>query len=139
MHLTRRNLLFGLGAAAAATAAAPVLLTAEPLLGSAATKAAARSTTPEGLILLSRNENAYGPFASVQQAMRDSLVRANRYTFGPDYSALVDRITRLHGVDRARRDTLKKNGFDPSATFFFFSQKIFFWPSPSWALGHYRA
>ena len=100
MHLTRRNLLFGLGAAAAATAAAPVLLTTEPLLGSAATKAAARSTTPEGLILLSRNENAYGPFASVQQAMRDSLVRANRYTFAPDYSALVDRITRLHGVDR---------------------------------------
>ena len=40
MHLTRRNLLFGLGAAAAATAAAPVLVTSETLLGSAAAKAA---------------------------------------------------------------------------------------------------
>jgi histidinol-phosphate aminotransferase len=97
MKLTRRNLLFGLGAAAAA----PVLAPAEPLLVSAAARAAAsRSTTPAGLILLSRNENPYGPFPTTQQAMRDALNRANRYTFPPDYSALVDRITNLHGVDR---------------------------------------
>lgn len=94
---SRRNLLFGMGAAAAAAATSSSALAYPRRWLDADTKAAA-TTTAEGVILLSRNENAYGPFASVQQAMRQSLGRANRYTFPPDYAALIDRVSKLHGV-----------------------------------------
>ncbi len=99
-EFSRRNLLFGMGAAAAAAAtASPALAYPQRLLAGLDGKAAA-TTTVDGVILLSRNENAYGPFASVQDAMRQSLGRANRYTFPPDYAALIDRISRLHGVQQ---------------------------------------
>lgn len=98
-NLSRRNLLFGMGAAAAAAAANPALALPQRLLRSN-TKASAATTTVDGIILLSRNENAYGPFPSVQQAMRDSLARANRYMFPTDYAALTDRVCKLHSTDQ---------------------------------------
>src|SRR5205085_11432760 len=97
---SRRNLLFGMGAAAAAAATStPALAYPERWLALRDSKAAA-TTTPDGVILLSRNENAYGPFASVQDAMRQSLGRANRYTFPPDYAALTGRVSKLHDVQQ---------------------------------------
>lgn len=96
---SRRNLLVGMGAAAAA-GAAPALASPARWLALDTKSAAATTTTPAGVILLSRNENPYGPFASVQLAMRDSLHRANRYTFPPDYASLVDRVSKLHGVQK---------------------------------------
>ena len=96
---SRRNLLFGMGAAAAAAAtSSSALAYPRRWLAEADTKAA--TTTVEGVILLSRNENAYGPFASVQQAMRQSLGRANRYTFPPDYAGLIDGVSKLHSVEK---------------------------------------
>ncbi|HKD91799.1 MAG TPA: aminotransferase class I/II-fold pyridoxal phosphate-dependent enzyme [Terriglobales bacterium] len=98
---SRRNLLTGMGAAAAAAVSTPALALPnrwfEPADSSAKTAA---TTTPEGVILLSRNENAYGPFASVQDAMRQALGRANRYTFPPDYAALIDGVSKLHSVQK---------------------------------------
>lgn len=96
MAVTRRNLLFRVGTAAVATAALPHLT--EGFLQAAATPAPARAEN--GLILLSRNENPYGPFPSVQQAMQDALKRANRYPFEPDFDSLVERIARLHGTSK---------------------------------------
>lgn len=91
MPLTRRNVLRGLSVAALS---GPAL----PQLTEAFFQAAALPAPHEDFILLSRNENPYGPFPSVQQAMRDALGRANRYVFQPDYQNLVERIARLHGV-----------------------------------------
>jgi histidinol-phosphate aminotransferase len=95
MPIARRNLLFGVGTAAVATAALPHLT--EAFLQAAATPA---SPGGENFILLSRNENPYGPFPSVQQAMQDALKRANRYPFEPDYDGLVERIARVHGASK---------------------------------------
>lgn len=95
MPLTRRNILFGMGTAAAATVVLPQLTEA---FFQASTAPAAPSE--KELILLSRNENPYGPFPSVQQAMQDALKRANRYPFEPDYDDLVDCIARLHAVSK---------------------------------------
>ncbi len=94
MAITRRNILFGAGAAAVAT-------TAFPQLTEAFFQASALPRTAslkKDLILLSRNENPYGPFPSVQRAMQDALKRANRYIFEPDYMGMVERIARLHAV-----------------------------------------
>jgi len=93
MAITRRGVLFRIGAAATAAATLPQLT--EAFFQSST----APATPADGeLILLSRNENPYGAFPSVQQAMQEALRRANRYPFPPDYSGLVERIGRLHGV-----------------------------------------
>lgn len=94
MSITRRNILFGIGTAAAATLALPQIT--EAFLQTAASSA----ISDKNLILLSRNENPYGPFPSVQQAMQDALKRANRYPFEPDYDGLVERLGGLHGASK---------------------------------------
>lgn len=95
MAITRRNVLFGIGTAALASVARPQLTEA---FFQASTAPAVLSE--KELILLSRNENPYGAFASVQQAMQDALKKANRYPFEPDYDGLVERIAQLHGVKK---------------------------------------
>ncbi len=94
MAVTRRRLLFGIGTAAAATTLLPQLTEAF----FQASTSGPSAVSEKDLILLSRNENPYGPFASVLPAMQEALKRANRYPFEPDYQGLVERIARLHGV-----------------------------------------
>src|SRR5690348_6429378 len=93
MAISRRNVLLGIGTAAAATFALPQLT-------EAFFQASSAPPSEKELILLSRNENPYGPFPSVQQAMQDALRRANRYPFEPDYDGMVERIAKLHGVTK---------------------------------------
>lgn len=89
MPLTRREILLSMGATAVAAAAPAFALPQAmgPSGGSAA-----------GAVLLNRNENPYGTFPSVHQAMIECCDRANRYAFPADVHALVQRIARLHGV-----------------------------------------
>ncbi|MBV8206614.1 MAG: aminotransferase class I/II-fold pyridoxal phosphate-dependent enzyme [Acidobacteria bacterium] len=93
---SRRNLLVGMGAAAASPAFASPARWLAP--HDAKRAAVAATTTADGMILLSRNENPYGPLPSAHEAMRDALVHANRYSFPPDYAALVGCISKLHAV-----------------------------------------
>src|SRR5262249_53190776 len=88
--LSRRSFFktAGLGAAVAATASFPadLLSWAEP----------PRAPQPGGPILLTSNENAYGPFPSVL-ALENPFLDVNRY---PDrsYDGLLDRLAALHKV-----------------------------------------
>ena len=92
MTLTRRDLLLSVGATAVAAAAAPAL--------SFAQTAASDRGSSAGAVLLNRNENPYGTFPSVHQAMVECCDRANRYAFPADVHALVDRVARLHSVGK---------------------------------------
>ena len=92
MTLTRRDLLLSAGATAVAAAAAPAL--------SFGQTAASDRGSMAGAVLLNRNENPYGTFPSVHQAMIECCDRANRYAFPADVNALVERIARLHGVGK---------------------------------------
>src|SRR6476660_3622863 len=89
--LSRRSFFktAGLGAAAVATTSFPgaqLLSWAEP----------PRAPQPGGPILLSSNENAYGPLPSVL-ALKNPFQEANRY---PDrgYDKLIERIAAMHKV-----------------------------------------
>jgi histidinol-phosphate aminotransferase len=93
MPSNRRNFLRDFAAGAAATAALPAiadLALSELVPGS-------RAAEPSGLIILSRNENAYGPSQKVIACMQQSLQFANRY---PDASvtALQERLAASHSV-----------------------------------------
>ncbi len=93
MSITRRNLLRNVGAGAVAAAALPSLAElafSELLPGS-------RASEPGGPIILSRNENAYGPSQKVIAAMQDSLRFANRYP-DPAVNALHERIAQSHSI-----------------------------------------
>jgi histidinol-phosphate aminotransferase len=93
MAITRRNLFRNVGAGAVAAAALPSLAElafSELLPGS-------RASEPGGPIILSRNENAYGPSQKVIAAMQDSLRFANRYP-DPAVSALHERIAQSHSI-----------------------------------------
>jgi len=93
MSLSRRKFLELSGITAGATAAAtmlefPQLAFAEP----------PRWAAPAGgAVLLNSNENAYGAFPSVRQAMVDAIAIHNRY---PDYQfdALWEGLAALHKV-----------------------------------------
>lgn len=93
MPTSRRNFIRKVAAGAAVTAALPPLaeLTLSALLPSA------RASEPGGPIILSRNENAYGPSQKVIASMQDSLRFANRY---PDQAvhALHERISQSHSI-----------------------------------------
>ena len=91
MPLSRRHFLSRVPAGVAATAA---LL---PALSEVATSAAANAVAVSEPILLNSNENAYGPFPSVQAAMEAAIRKANRY---PDhqYRELVQRIAAYNSV-----------------------------------------
>lgn len=93
MASNRREFISNFAAGAAATAALPAfadLAFSELVPGS-------RASEPGGLIILSRNENAYGPSQKVIASMQQSLQFANRYP-DPSVSALQERIAASHSV-----------------------------------------
>ena len=93
MSITRRGFVRNIAAGVAATAGLPVmadLAFSELIPGS-------RAGEPGGPIILSRNENAYGPSQKVIASMQDSLQFANRYP-DPAVSALHARIAQSHSI-----------------------------------------
>jgi histidinol-phosphate aminotransferase len=84
-----RNVAAGAVAAAALPSLAELAFS-ELLPGS-------RASEPGGPIILSRNENAYGPSQKVIAAMQDSLRFANRYP-DPAVNALHERIAQSHSI-----------------------------------------
>ena len=92
MPLSRRRFLELSTIAAGATAAATVLN-----LPDVAMAQPRRRAKVSGEILLSSNENAYGAFPAVRQAMADAIAVTNRY---PDYEfgALWEGLATKHGV-----------------------------------------
>jgi len=93
MASNRRTFIRDFAAGAAATAALPAvadLALSELVPG-------ARASEPGGLIILSRNENAYGPSQKVVASMQQSLQFANRYP-DPSVTALQERIAASHSV-----------------------------------------
>jgi histidinol-phosphate aminotransferase len=93
MPATRRKFFRTLATGAAAAAALPPLADlafSELVPGS-------RASEPGGPIILSRNENAYGPSQKVIACMRDCLQFANRYP-DPAVEALRARIAQSHSV-----------------------------------------
>jgi histidinol-phosphate aminotransferase len=95
--ITNRRKFFGnVVAASALTAALPLL--AGPAFGEPPSEE--KKKEPENLILLGRNENAYGPSQRVVASMRESLQFANRY---PDSAVteLHTSIAQSHSVKRA--------------------------------------
>jgi len=91
--ITRRNLFRNVAAGTAVAAALPPLadLAFSELVPSP------RASGPGGPIILSRNENAYGPSQKVIASMQDSLQFANRYP-DPAVSALHGRIAQSHSI-----------------------------------------
>lgn len=94
MPVTRRNFFRNVAVGAAASAALPAL--AELAFSELAP--ASRAGEPGGPIILSRNENAYGPSQKVIASMQEALGFANRYP-DPAVSALHDRIAKSHSIN----------------------------------------
>ncbi|MGC1417276.1 MAG: aminotransferase class I/II-fold pyridoxal phosphate-dependent enzyme [Candidatus Acidiferrum sp.] len=93
MSITRRNFFRNAAAGAVAAASLPPLADlafSELVPGS-------RASEPGGPIILSRNENAYGPSQKVIASMQDSLQFVNRYPDAAD-KALHDRIAQSHSI-----------------------------------------
>jgi histidinol-phosphate aminotransferase len=93
MPITRRNLLRNASAGVAVAAALPTLADlafSELVPGS-------RASEPGSPIILSRNENAYGPSQKVIAAMQNSLRFANRYP-DPAVNTLHERIAQSHSI-----------------------------------------
>jgi histidinol-phosphate aminotransferase len=102
MALSRRNLLWKLGAGAIAGAAAPALraipiasATELALWGNSAAEASPNANP----VLLYRNENPYGPSEKVIATMRDSAAGGNRYP-RTEYDTLLDKLAAQHKVKR---------------------------------------
>jgi histidinol-phosphate aminotransferase len=93
MPTTRRNFFRNLAAGAAVTAGLPPLAD----LASSELVPASGTSEPSGPIILSRNENAYGPSQKVVASMQDSLTYANRYP-DPAVNALHERIAKSHSI-----------------------------------------
>ena len=93
MPFTRRSFVRNIAAGAAATAALPVVAD----LAFSELVPASRASEPGGPIILSRNENAYGPSQKVIASMQDSLQFANRYP-DPAVSDLHARIAQSHSI-----------------------------------------
>src|SRR5580700_4660639 len=93
MSTTRRNFFRSVAAGAVAGAAFPPLadLAFNDLVP------ASRASEPGGPIILSRNENAYGPSQKVIVSMQDALQFANRYP-DPAVNALHGRIAQSHSI-----------------------------------------
>jgi histidinol-phosphate aminotransferase len=93
MSTTRRNFFRNVAAGAAAAAAlAPLAdLAFNDLVP------ASRASELGGPIILSRNENAYGPSQKVIASMQDALHFANRYP-DPAVNALHERIAQSHSI-----------------------------------------
>jgi len=93
MPITRRKFFHNVAAGAVATAALPALAD----LGFSELIPGSRASEPGGPIILSRNENAYGPSQKVIAAMQDALQFANRYP-DPAVKALHERIAQSHSI-----------------------------------------
>jgi histidinol-phosphate aminotransferase len=93
MASNRRNFFRNFATGAAATAALPAIAD----LALSELVPGARASEPAGLIILSRNENAYGPSQKVIASMQQSLQFANRYP-DPSVTALQERIAASHSV-----------------------------------------
>jgi len=93
MPITRRNFFRNAAAGAVAAAALPPLadLAFSELVPSS------RASEPGGPIILSRNENAYGPSQKVVASMQDSLQFVNRYPDAAD-KLLHERIAQSHSI-----------------------------------------
>jgi len=91
--ITRRNFFRNVAAGTAVAAALPPLadLAFSELVPSP------RASGPGGPIILSRNENAYGPSQKVIASMQDSLQFANRYP-DPAVNTLDGRIAQSHSI-----------------------------------------
>lgn len=93
MSITRRNFFRNTALGAVAAAALPPvadLAFSELVPGS-------RASEPGGPIILSRNENAYGPSEKVIASMQNSLQFVNRYPDAADKS-LHERIAQSHSI-----------------------------------------
>ena len=93
MSITRRNFFCNAAVGAAVAAGLPTLAD----LAFSELVPASRASEPGGPIILSRNENAYGPSQKVIASMQDSLRFANRYP-DPAVSALHERIAKSHSI-----------------------------------------
>ena len=93
MPITRRNFFRNAAAGAVAAVALPPLAD----LAFSELVPASRASEPGGAIILSRNENAYGPSQKVTASMQDSLQFANRYP-DPAVNALHERIAQSHSI-----------------------------------------
>ncbi|HWZ45766.1 MAG TPA: histidinol-phosphate transaminase [Candidatus Saccharimonadales bacterium] len=93
MPITRRNILRKFAAGAASAAA----LRAFGELGFAQARPAENRSVSAGPLVLSRNENPYGPSPKVLAAMREAAARANRYPAG-EYDTLTRKLAALHRV-----------------------------------------
>ncbi|MGC1616182.1 MAG: aminotransferase class I/II-fold pyridoxal phosphate-dependent enzyme [Candidatus Acidiferrum sp.] len=93
MPITRRKFFRNAATGAVVAVASPPL----GYLAFSELAPAARASDPGGPIILSRNENAYGPSQKVIDSMQESLQFANRY---PDsaVSALHARIAKSHSI-----------------------------------------
>jgi histidinol-phosphate aminotransferase len=93
MPITRRNFFRNAAAGAAIAATLPPLaeLSFTELVPSS------RASESGGPIILSRNENAYGPSQKVVASMQDALHFANRYP-DPAVNALHERIAQSHSI-----------------------------------------
>jgi histidinol-phosphate aminotransferase len=93
MSITRRSFVRNISVGAAATVGLPAMAD----LAFSELVPASRASESGGPIILSRNENAYGPSKKVIASMQDSLQFANRY---PDQavSALHARIAQSHSI-----------------------------------------
>ena len=93
MSITRRNFFRN----AATVTSVAVGLPAIADLAFSELVPASRASEPGGPIILSRNENAYGPSQKVIASMQNSLQFANRYP-DPAVSALHERIAKSHSI-----------------------------------------
>jgi len=97
MPISRRTLLRQFGAGVAMTAALPSL--AETSVGEIPPVLTAVHSG--GPVILSRNENAFGPSEKVLATMRGAAHSANRYPMA-QIDALRERIATLHGIKAER-------------------------------------
>ena len=93
MPTTRRGFFRNAASGVAAAAALPPL--AELVFSELVPTS--RASEPGGPIILSRNENAYGPSQKVIASMQDALQFANRYP-DPAVNALHERIAQSHSI-----------------------------------------
>ena len=105
MHISRRSLLTSLAVGtAAATVGRVYAWEPEIALGNFQVK---RATPRSGMVILSSNENPYGPLPKAAEAMRNALTMANRYPFRQT-GELADQLAHYHGV--ASNQVLLGNG-----------------------------
>ncbi len=92
MHVSRRTLLTGLGVSAAVVTTGRVFPWEELLVGQVR-----RATPRAGMVILSSNENPYGPLPHALDAMRAALPVGNRYAFRQT-GELVDKLAAYNKV-----------------------------------------